>query len=583
MYLVWDLNNVFSKNSNIIFLSIFLVCLFILLITLIYVSIYRKQMQTIAKSLDLIKDIKNSPLKYRIERISKIYDETGNFETEFMVWRTKYEILYEKEFLKLFIDFHKLLESKKTSKVRVSNINLYKNIYNRLIAVNKNVHLIYIEIMNSLEMEFIQRDALTYQKELFRDLKEEIIMTTFRDLQIDDKKLASTIESIEELFADFYNMLNMGLYKESWEELLKIDQSLIFLIELLDSIPYIISTIQNVIPRQLIDLKNKYVTFGNNKGKLQYNANKFSDLENEVDKLRVTINNEILKLQYKKAYNYLETIFDKINEFKIIIEEEDNIKTFFENRIDNIRQIFIDVENAVHSLNRKFNVIEPYTKTPSQEKMDFELVRKNFFSTKNKWDLILSDIDIAISKGSSIDFINLKERLLVEMTSLVDIIEGLEKSIKIISRKSVNTESLVNQVIFIKSCLSQCKVKIKQYKSIEELEIFSETIEDLFTQVSKYNKAMLTRINSQDERQKVSELIESILKNVTVLITDLNDTIFLDYISQEIMIYLERYVGEFKEIENVIYSCEDLFKRRNLEQLIGYALDILLKIKNKKN
>ncbi|AKX33821.1 hypothetical protein SLITO_v1c01550 [Spiroplasma litorale] len=578
----WEINNIFNKNSNVIFFSLFIACIITLLIFLIIITIYKKIMQLIAKSIDLIDDIKKSPLKYRVERVAKIFEETGNFENEFMIWRTKYEILYEKEFLKIFVDFWNLLENKKTTSPNLKNIKLYNEIYNRLINVNKNVHLVYIEIMNALQMEFIQRDTLTFQKDLFKSLKDEVIMTTFKDIKINDGKLSNTIESIEELFEDFYYNLDIGKYKESWETLLKIDQALIFLIELLDSIPYIISTIQNVIPQHMIDLKNKYVTFGQNKGKLKANANKYSELEFEIDKSRVKINNELLKLQYKKAYKWLNQIFNKINEFKVIFEEEDNIKTFFETKIDNIREIFHAISNAVYAVDKKFQEYEPFSKTPSPDKMEFEIVKKNFHSTKSRADLIFSEVDIASSKGGSLNFVDLKNKLLDVMRDSVNDIEALEKSIKALGRKSVNTDSIVNQVIFIKSCLNQCNVKIRQYKSILELEKFVTPIQDYFTQISKYTKTYISKIKTNEEREYVKKEVDSILKDVTVLITDLNDSIFLDYISQEIIIYLERYVGIVPNIEKVIYDCENLFKSRNLEQLIGYSLKVMGTIKKNK-
>ncbi|AKU79403.1 hypothetical protein STURON_00157 [Spiroplasma turonicum] len=539
-------------------------------------------MQTIAKAVDLIDDIKKSPLKYRIERVSKIYDKTGNLETEFMVWRTKYEILYEKEFLNIITDFHKKLMEKASTRPSFKNIQSYKEFYNRLINVNKNIHTIYIEIMNVLEVEFIQRDALTFQKELFRVLKEEVIMASYTGVDINEKKLSNTLDSIEELFKNFYENLDVGKYKESWESLLKIDQALIFMIELLDSIPYIISTIQNAVPKQLIELKNKYVTFGAKNKKLKFNATKYSNLEETIDKLRIKIKEELLKLQYKKAYKWLNDIFENIESFKEMLEEEDTIKTFFENKIDNIRNIYLSLSDSIFTMYKKFMEYEIGSKYQSEEKILFEKTKQNFLYNKSEAEKIIADVDIAINRGTSLDFPNLKSKLQNVLKETLKDIEDIEKAAKLLNKKSINVDSILNQVIFIKSCLNQCNVKIKQYKSIIELSKFIEPIDELLISISKFSPNIIQKVTSVEQRLVINSQVDDLLKQATELITNLNDTIFLDFISQEIIIYLERYVGIINDIDKVIYNCESYFKNRNLEQLIGYSLDVLGKIKKAK-
>ncbi|WP_338984796.1 septation ring formation regulator EzrA [Spiroplasma endosymbiont of Diplazon laetatorius] len=575
----WDIDQIFKNPVYIGALCTFFACLVIAMIILILMNIYRRILQTAAKTIDLMDDLKKSPLKYRLMRISMIFEETRSFEKELMIWRTKYEILFEVELQKVFMDFVGLIEDRKNTRPNLKNLKKFETVYERAMTINKNVHEIFIETMNNLEIEFIQRDSLTFQKELFRILKDEVIMTTFKDIAIDEIKLKSTIDQIEGLFEDFYLKLDEGRYKESWDYLLKIDQALIFLIELLDSIPYVISIITTVIPQMMIELKNKHVTFGPVRRNLPINAVKFRELEIAIDTLRIKINNELQKLQFKKANRTLKDVFNQINAFRSVVENEDNLKSFFEVRTPDIRNKFDMIEHSSRLVERDFTRVEDITKQFSKDRNDFETAKVSFRKTKSKADLLFSQIDLGTNNGSEINLSEIKVQMLELMEQALKDMAALERSAKVVESKSTNIDSLANQVVFIQSILNQLDVKINQFRSIKELERFIEPIQEMHIKLDKFSMDTLKKITTQEQREVISNRIEQCNQETLVIARDLNDTIFLDYISQEIIVYLERYVGKIEGIETVIYDCERLFKQRQLDQLIGFSLNQLLKIK----
>ncbi|AUM62934.1 septation ring formation regulator EzrA [Spiroplasma monobiae] len=579
---LWDIDQIFKNPVYIGALCTFLACLVIAVLVLVLMNIYKRILQTAAKTIDLMDDLKKSPLKYRLMRVSMIFEETKSFEKELMIWRTKYEILFEVELQKVFVDFVGLIEDKKNTRPNLKNLKKFETLYERAMTINKNVHDIFVEIMNNLEIEFIQRDSLTFQKELFRILKDEIIMTTFKEVSIDEVKLKSTIDQIEGLFEDFYLKLDEGRYKESWDYLLKIDQALIFLIELLDSIPYIISTITTIIPQLMIELKNKHVTFGPVRRNLPINALKFGELEKQIDTSRIKINNELEKLQFKKANRTLKTVFNQINAFKSLVENEDNLKSFFEVRTPDIKKKFDLIEQSTRLIERDFTRVEDMSKQFSKERNDFEIAKSSYMKTKAKADLLFSQIILGTNNGNEINLIQIKEEMLGVMDQALKDLSNLEKSAKTVESKSTNIDSLANQVLFIQSILSQLDVKINQYKSIKELEKFIPTIQELHLDLEKYSRERLKKITTETERERISQEIDKCSQNALALARDLNDAIFLDYISQEIIIYLERYVGKVGGINEAIFNCEKLFKERQLDQLIGYSLQTLLSIKENK-
>ncbi|ARU91184.1 hypothetical protein SCLARK_00472 [Spiroplasma clarkii] len=89
--------------------------------------------------------------------------------------------------------------------------------------------------------------------------------------------------------------------------------------------------------------------------------------------------------------------------------------------------------------------------------------------------------------------------------------------------------------------------------------------------------AMQETLKAEDVKDK----IKALNSEVENLITDINDAIFLDYISQELIVYLERYSAQSIEIQNAVANLENLYHNRELNQLIGFWIDVMSKINYK--
>gem|GEM_PF-4200201 len=76
--------------------------------------------------------------------------------------------------------------------------------------------------------------------------------------------------------------------------------------------------------------------------------------------------------------------------------------------------------------------------------------------------------------------------------------------------------------------------------------------------------------NDSDKAKELERNLSSLSEGIESLIIKVNDAIFLDYISQELIIFLERYTSRYPQLENAIINLEKLYYSRDLNQLIGY-------------
>ncbi|AXK51383.1 septation ring formation regulator EzrA [Spiroplasma alleghenense] len=568
------------STANLIGWSIFFALLVIFFILISIFCIYRAIISKIAQSVDLIDILKRTPLKIHLQRISNINNVNKVFEQELMVWRTKYELLFEKELKKIFDSLSGIINNRKATLPLISNYKKVNEIYLTLKEIQRKVQEINEEIEDAIEIELIQRSNSILVREVFQELKEEATMLTFGKIEIDELKLANTIQQIEGFFEEFYIELEEGNYRKSWDVLYKIDNSLIFLIELLDNIPTIISTILTTVPNKLIELKNKYVTFGKVNERITKTAEQYSILEHNVDTLRIKINNELKRLQYKKANKLLAEIFDLINKFTNEVEYDDSLKNFFESNDEKMRYFIKEIDTACANIEKAHRSIKAINKAPSPEWNNFEKTRYEFLKTKELAYKIFAIIDTS-SNLADLDLKTLKNNSKIVIQRALQNVENLENSVLEIEGKTSSMEHLLNDVIFVQSILSQCEVKINQHRSVPELKKYLMPINELNQAINEFEEKKIIHADSEEEKKYISEKINDLAKRAWKLSSQINDTIFLDFISQEIILYMERFVDTHPGAEQVIATAEQYYHNRHLDQLIGYSFKQINNLKSK--
>ncbi|QEH62214.1 septation ring formation regulator [Spiroplasma chinense] len=579
MLMKWNINTMFSETVTLICFSVFFACLAIAFIILILLTIYRKITQTIASTIDLIDSIKKSPLRDMLKRVAIVYEESGALEKEYAIWRTKYEILYEIELQKVMVKLVTRIKKSSSTSPLISNLKAYKEIYETTSDINQRLHTIFMEIKTAFEIETVQRDFVTSQKEIFAKLRDEFTILTLNNFEIDENHLNKTLGMIENLFEEFYVLIQDGIYKESLDTLDKIQQALKFLIELLDAIPYIVSSISDVIPQKLVDLKNKYIIFSSNIKKINTYAQKFGVLESKIESIRFDLKNQIKKLQYKRAGKLLSKAFELIEDFRTEAEHNDTLKNFFEINGESIRANFASIKQSTRAIEIAFEKVNAFSKPSSREWYEFETVRAHAIRTQNRADAIFAELDLASQNNKDINLNEIKDKMIQVMNEGIQDVIALAKSAKAVENQSDNKDTMLNNVVFLQSVLNQCDVKINQYKSISELERFIPPINEMYSQLAKFSKENLAKVESNEQKELISKDLAILGERIWSLVSGLNDAIFLDYISQEIITYMERYVGKVPKIEEVIIRCEKLFEERHLEALLSFALENLTIIK----
>ncbi|WP_339022989.1 septation ring formation regulator EzrA [Spiroplasma endosymbiont of Crioceris asparagi] len=568
-----------NTSDKVIWLTLTIIVVFLVFGYLLFLFGYKYIIQTYAKTLDLINIIKKNQVKYKLKRIAEINKNTNTLFGELQIWRTNYEHYVELRLKEVYYSFYKFVTSKNWLIPTPKNIRKIKKINNEIKEIYEKLFHMLNEINNVLEVEDIQRDSITSYKEMFEKIKTETNMFIMAHNYVDEAKLFNTLSNIEQLFESFYNELALGKYENSVAILGSIKQALIFMIEMLDSIPRIVSTLKNTVPPRMEKLKKQYMSANSLKRNLSKNAKTFLQLEEKVNMLTNQINENLKNAQFKKAQKNLKIILKSIQSFNDEIVGEDKLKDYVIYNIDGIRKLIDSLFTSSLMIERAFRNVESLSKYPTKEKIEFDRAKAEFTKAKTKLDIIFSNWDVNRKNGLEIDIKDFKKRLLLNLEVIINEMDNFEKSAKKVKNSLTNKEKVNNAIVFIKAIILQSQSLIKQNKTISQLSAFEPKINEFIEELEKYIKDNQDKFENQQYRKDIEKDIEELHNRGWELFASIKDAIFYDFIAQEILVYLEKIAIQNPTVEKDLITLENMYRKKEMDLLMGNLLTILKQLR----
>jgi len=569
---IFIFNNIWSLIGFILFFTSFIIFWFLI----IFLIMYKNIIKNIQEAIQTFQLIKNSSIKFifiRAEKISKLKPE---YQSKIDGWKAKVKILFEIEINKKVNNLIEYLNDTKSLRPSLKNLRIYKEINKEIKVVNSSVNTLYFTIFEFLREEYLLRNYVIYQKTIFDDLKDRCnaLFTSHRD--INPKKLDNVLGKIQVEFFEFYNFLTNGEYDEAINKWLLINKKLLFLIDMLDSIPRQFATLKKVIPDQIEKLKTLYLT--------EVNKEKIRSVYNKVGELSIIIQKEIVKniqllrnLQFITAKKEINKILTYIKNVQNSIEHGDKLRMFFDNYLPELESYLNLLDSVQINTEKQFAILLPFSEKITDERKELEKTKKEWKITQDAGFRVINNFKKNGSILTNQELVTLKNEISEVIKKMVNVANRLEKSNNSLSKRMTSTDKLLNNSIYLQSLISQYEIKIQTNKTrIPELEWYITDINNLVSEAKQISVEKLDELNNDSDKAKELERnLSSLSEGIESLIIKVNDAIFLDYISQELIIFLERYTSRYPQLENAIINLEKLYYSRDLNQLIGYWLSVM--------
>jgi len=553
-------------NKNIFIITIVLLSLALFMILILLLSfMYRYKNKKITLLKHEYFKIESLPFNSKIKEISRLSELSPEIKDKFTSWKKKYDYVIENKKAILDYNYENLRKiSKKNNKI----LKFYFN-YIKTMKLCKNT---FIELQNL----FTDIEKFTDEKTKIRinlselslklDNIKMIYEQNYFNLKIINTKLKQLLVSIENIFADVEDFLKNSNYEMASIGCKRIRESLEILSNIINNIPIIITSIDNIIPRQLDYLHDKCTNSNN----IQYvNSKNFEFLRIMAIKNCQIIRKHCMNLQYKKAYSLFKSLEISIEEFYNNLKFEEEASEIISSKKHFLISAFEDAKKNNEIL--KNELLRKRKDIIIGKDLEKELSEYNDYWQKlqKKYAILILEINNKNRKISALEIIKginyLSRCLLTEM-------EHISRKKIIILDLIRNKTELKHDLNDIKKWLFDARNKFNDKfmtKILLEKKLFIFKIETNIAFVE--NQLNKVRVNSSITNEKIQESIKIIIS----LSNEYKDIISSKIQAEKYIKIANRYISTNKSYIRIINDAEIAYKNKEYKTALSLASKIL--------
>ncbi len=554
-----------DAKKIIIISSCILLIIIIVIVVIILNKNKKKQMLKRVNNLDIIKnDVLSLPLLSEIEKVSSL-TKGEQLEEKINNYKKVYEDLKTNSFKKIEDDILELdfLAHEKPKdfnyKYSLIELELYKNRY--------LINHILEELKELTSYEDKYRGLIVKLKNKYRIINREY--ESNKDLY---GTLIDTIdmqfENIEKRFQDFEIVINENLYNEVVLVVRSLENMIEHMGVIILEVPDILVLLNDLIPsriKELEVLRNSIQEegFTLNFMNLDYNFAEIEKIENDiVDRSKVlNIDNSLIEL--KTILEFLDSLFKDIEKEKVYKKDFDSSSYSFTERLNNLKNTLRDIYKQIDDIKVMYGLNDEDLKDLETISLDYNNIVKEYKSLirkVKKQEFSYGKINVYLSDLSG----NLK---LLE--------DNLDLTLKNLGSMQDDEERARDQLEEVQELLKICKRQIQSVK-------IPVVANNYFVELSEANEAILEIIKELAKKPIVIKTLNTRVDTARDLVFKLYNTtkniIKNAYISENLIVYANRYRSSSSDVMKNLNKAEVMFYKGNYEGSLKLVLDLLDKL-----
>ncbi|WP_338956411.1 septation ring formation regulator EzrA [Spiroplasma endosymbiont of Polydrusus cervinus] len=564
------MGNIINNPVKLTLFILFFICLLLLIITLVLWG-KKRHLKTIKiKVLQKFDILKRLPLKHKLFRISEIARYNNRYAKNLIIWRTKYEIIYEKKLISCLEVFRKLDQTNKAATKKLPKVTTQKIIplLRELTLLEAEARRLLDEINSQLQIELLQRDYILAHKKMFNSLLEDVVKLQM-NVSLDTKKINDFEQNIERMFDEFEDYLTAGDFAKTEQILSNIITSLTIFIEILDNIPQIKTLLTKVVPNKLSLLKDKYVLFNKDESSRDLLKYGFDELAQNIDVTKILISKYIDNLQYKKATKKTIEIINQISDFDQNIEQQKAIISCFKTYYQVVMDYINKIERSFNAISRQIEALRSSSTLTAQEESIYrEAMGKTKDLTHDTNRLVLE-----INRNGQ-DYVTFNQELVRLLENAVVTQEALENVVKIIEKRNFAETEIRRTIHLLEVVLLQAEVRLNQLQYKKLLAKYEKRIADYRESLEKIKRISFD-VNNPSEVDEVMGKLSRLKTEVLKLFEKIKNNILLDLLSQETLVYTQKFILTNEDVDDHLRNAQIAYRDGDYDGSLFLALKII--------
>lgn len=554
-----------DAKKLIIISSCILLIIIIVVIIIILNKTKKKQMRKKINNLDVIKnDVLSLPLLSEIEKVSSL-TKGEQLEEKINNYKKVYEDLKANSFKKIedmILELDFLVQEKPKDfnyKYSLIELELYKNRY--------LINHILEELKELTSYEDKYRGLIVKLKNKYRIINREYesnkdlygVLTDTIDMQF---------ENIEKRFQDFEIVINENLYNEVVLVVRSLENMIDHMGAIILELPDILVLLNDLIPSRIKELEvlrtsiqeeGFTLTFMN----LDYNLAEIEKIENDiVDRSKVlNIDNSLIEL--KTILEFLDSLFKDIEKEKVYKKDFDTSSYSFDQRLSNLKNTLRDIYKQLDDIKVMYGLNDGDLK-------DLETISLNYNDLVKEYKALIRKVKKQeFSYGKINVYLN-------ELSGNLKLLEdNLDLTLKNLGSMQDDEERARDQLEEVQELLKICKRQIQSVK-------IPVVANNYFVELSEANEAILEIIKELAKKPIVIKTLNTRVDTARDLVFKLYNTtkniIKNAYISENLIVYANRYRSSSSDVMKNLNKAEVMFYKGNYEGSLKLVLDLLDKL-----
>ena len=561
-------------NTFLMIFTTFLLGVAIVIITFIITK--RKAKKRYRNKVNALEIEKNQLVNVKIlSEMTKVKElvKTDNLQHKLDNWDKTFNYIKDKMLPKITdelsdVDFMIDRRDYESAIRKMTNIELEIN------ALKKKNEKLIKEIKLITESEERNRALITKLKVQYRELRSKFDRSIKEYEKVEDAVL-KRFKSIEEKFQSFEDAIDQNDYVEVEKIVIIIEEELNDLKKTLETIPNVILMANVLIPSKIDEAQVMYARMIRDGYPLdylnvEYNLDEISKKNKNIMKniTKLNINIEDTNIELKTMLEYFDSLFSDF-------DNEKNAKDLyregckkFRHKIDKVNKVVYDIYIQIDDIKVTYDL--------NEEEI-------NRFSTLNKsLELINEDFKTLLEQGKNKTFAYSKlndelDGLTIRLSRLQD---DLDFQLRSITSMKDDEYRAKEQLASIQDLLKKSKNKLRDYKLpvipssyYVELKEAQDAIREIAKELEK--KPIVIKI--LNIRVDTARDLAFKIYNKT------NDMIKSAMMSEDMIIYGNRYLNLYPEIEKQLEKATSLFYKGQYSQSLNISKNAINKIENEKS
>ena len=561
---------------NNIFLMIFTTFLLgVIAVIVTFIVTKRKAKKRYRNKVNALEIEKNQLVNVKIlSEMTKVKElvKTDNLQHKLDNWDKTFSYIKDKMLPKITdelsdVDFMIDRRDYESAIRKMTNIELEINALKR-----KNEKLIK-EIKLITESEERNRALITKLKVQYRELHSKFDRS-IKEYEKAEETILEKFKYIEQKFQSFEDAIDKNDYVEVEKIVIVIEEELNKLKNILEKIPDVILMANVLIPNKIEEAKVMYARMIRDGYPLdylnvEYNLDEISKKNNEIMKDVITLNIDIdeANLELKTMHEYFDSLF---NDF----DNEKNAKDLYREGCKKFRHKIEKVNKVVYDIYIQIDDIKVTYDLNEEEINRFSTLNKNLEHINEDFKILLEQ-----SKSKVFAYSKLNDELEGLSIRLSRLQDDLDFQLRSITSMKDDEYRAKEQLASIQELLKKSKSKLRDYK----LPIIPSSY---YVELKEAQDAIREIAKELDKKPIVIKILNIRVDTARDLAFKIynktNDMIRSARMSEDMIIYSNRYLNLYPDIETQLEKATSLFYKGQYNESLNISKNIIDQIENEK-